>query len=82
MIFKGARADDEIDDDDDSLAAAAAVRGRPQRHQLAVPGAGGGRGRGGDPRSPEEGSNTPYHIIEILINSGGDNLPGVSRYLF
>ena len=26
----------------------------------------------------EGGSSTPYHIIEILINSGGDNLPGVS----
>ena len=75
MIFQGARADDEIEDEDDDSVAAAAVRGRPQRHQLAVP---AGRGRG-DPRSPEEGSNTPYHIIEILINSGGDNLPGVSR---
>ena len=73
MIFQGARADDEINDDDDSVASAA-VRGRPKRHQLAVA---VGRGRG-DPRSPEEGSSTPYHIIEILINSGGDNLPGVS----
>ena len=75
-------ADDEYEDDDDSVAAAA-VKGRQRvnwGNRLSVP-AGGGGGRGGRSRSPEEeeeGSSTPYHIIEILINSGGDNLPGVS----
>ena len=80
LLLKGPRADDENDDDDDDDGVAVSVRGRQTQrttnwgNQLTVPAGGGGRGR-----SPEEeGSTTPYHIIEILINSGGDNLPGVS----
>lgn len=72
----GAKADDENDDEDDDDVTTA-VRGTRRKNwgsHLTLPG----------PRSPEEGSTTPYHIIEILINSGGDNLPGVSffQYIF
>ena len=68
--------EDEDEDDDDVAYGVRSKRPKNWRKRLAVPkaAAAAAKDRSG---GAEGGSSTPYHIIEILINSGGDNLPGV-----
>ncbi len=59
-------ASEDSDDDDEDVSSSVFRRRRKLRRPPAQDQEAGG------------GSHTPYHLIEILINSGSDNLPGVS----